>query len=56
MENYNELMQVAQLLKTVKVDGDFWVLMATCVGTIVKIAEAIKPKEGEKNDAINNGA
>ena len=55
MDKYNELMQVAQLLKTVRVDGDFWVLMATCVGTIVKVAEAINPKGEDNNDSINNG-
>lgn len=50
MDKYQELIKVAQALKTVRVDGDYWALMHVAVDTILKVAEAIK---GETN-AINN--
>ncbi len=50
MDKYKELIAAAQLLKTVKVDGDYWMLMQACVNSIVKIAESLKGEE----DANNN--
>ena len=50
MDNYEELMKAAELLKSVYVNGDYWMIMQACVNSIVKVAESLK---GEK-DAVNN--
>lgn len=53
MNDFDELMRTAQLLRTVKVDGDYWMLMQACVNSIMKVAEAIKSR-GDSVDTINN--
>ena len=53
MNEVDELMKTAQLLKAVKVDGEFWMVMQACVNSIVKVAEAIKSR-GDNVDTINN--
>ena len=50
MDKVQELLNTAQALKSVKVDGDYWALMHVAVQNILKVAEVIK---GEQ-DAINN--
>lgn len=50
MDKVQELLNTAQALKSVKVDGDYWALMHVAVQNILKVAEAIK---GEQ-DAISN--
>lgn len=47
-EQYIELMQAAQLLQTVKVDGQYWHVMLACYNSIRKVAEEIRPKEEAK--------
>lgn len=42
MDNTEKLLQVAQLLKTVKVDGEYWALMFNCVSTVLQVAESLK--------------
>ena len=51
MDYYNELMRTAQALRTVKVDGEFWMLMQACVNSIVKVAESLR---GDGNGINNN--
>ncbi len=50
MDKFQELINTAQALKTVKVDGEYWALMHVAVQNILKVAEAIR---GEQ-DAVNN--
>lgn len=59
MDNYLDLINTANALRTVKVDGDFWMLMQASVNTILKVAEAIKPKEKQvvkKDEPVNNNS
>lgn len=49
-----ELLTVAQLLKTVPVTGDYWMTMQACVNSVLKVAGEIKKGVGE--DAVNNNA
>lgn len=50
----NELLSAANLLKTVPVTGDYWMVMAACVNSILKVAEELK--KGADVDAVNNNA
>lgn len=50
MDKYQELINTAQALKAVKVDGEYWALMHVAVNNILKVAEAIKGDQ----DAISN--
>lgn len=50
MDNYNELMNVAQHLRTVSVTGEYWMVMQACLNSILKVAESLR---GEEN-AIGN--
>ena len=52
MDNYNELIRTVQALRTVKVDGEYWMLMQACVNSLLKVAESLR---GDDN-AINNNA
>ena len=54
-EIINELLSAANLLRTVKVDGEYWYTMAAVYGSIVQSAQKLK-KEGENNEPIDNGA
>lgn len=47
-EQYTELMQAAQLLQTVTVDGRYWHVMLACYNSIIKVAGEIRPKEAEE--------
>ena len=56
MDKYiDELIKAANALKTVKVDGDYWLTMLASVNSILMVVSALQEqmKEGEK-DAINN--
>lgn len=44
-ELYDELIKAAQLLRTVKVDGDGWLNMIAVYGSILKVATALKGEE-----------
>ena len=48
----NELLSAANLLKTVPVTGDYWMVMAACVNSILKVAEELK--KGEQDEPVNN--
>lgn len=50
-----ELIKAANALKTVKVDGDYWLTMLASVNSVLMVVSALQEmtKEGEK-DAINN--
>ena len=50
MNNYDELMNVAQHLKSVAVTGEYWMVMQACLNSILKVAESLR---GEVN-AIGN--
>lgn len=46
---YEELLKAAQLLRAVRVDGEYWLTMHAVFNSIVQAAEAIKPKkEGDE--------
>ena len=45
-----ELMKAANLLRTVKVDGEYWMLMAACTNSIVKVANELR-KQQEESEA-----
>lgn len=56
MDKYiEELIKAANALKTVKVDGDYWLTMLASVNSVLMVVSALQEmtKEGEK-DAINN--
>ena len=53
MNPYDELIKAAQLLRTVPVTGDYWMIMQACVNSIVNVAEAIKAKEAP-NEPVNH--
>lgn len=51
---HEELLKAACLLKTVKVDGDYWLIMQAVYNSIVTVANKIR--EGEtKVESVNNG-
>lgn len=50
MDDKQQLIQAAQLLKTVPVTGDYWAVMIAVVNTILKVAENI----GKGADNANN--
>lgn len=53
---YDELIKTAQALKTVKVDGTYWLTMYASVNSILMVASMLKTqqKEGETDDTIDN--
>lgn len=53
MNEYEELIKTAQILKSISVTGDYWLLMQACVNSCLKVAEAIKPKEAV-NESVND--
>ena len=55
-ELINELASAANLLRTVKVDGEYWLLMSAVYNSIVKVAQKLKESEVVKDESSNNGA
>lgn len=49
-EEYEELIRTVQALRSVKVDGEYWMLMQACVNSLLKIAESLRGKD----NAIDN--
>lgn len=49
----NELLSAANLLKTVKVDGDYWLQMSAIYNSIVQSAQKLQ-RGGNENESINN--
>ena len=58
MDEYEELIKTAQILKSISVTGDYWLLMQACVNSCLRVAEAIKPKPEElrKPKEAENGS
>lgn len=50
MDVYTELMNVARLLKTVSVTGEYWTIMQACLNSVINVAKVVK----EEQNAINN--
>lgn len=55
-ELINELASAANLLRTVKVDGDYWLQMSAVYNSIVQVAQKLKEREVVKDESSNNGA
>lgn len=58
MNEYEELIKTAQILKSISVTGDYWLLMQACVNSCLRVAEAInqKPNEADKPKEAKNGS
>lgn len=52
----NELASAANLLRTVKVDGEYWLQMSAVYNSIVQVAQKLKEREAVKDESSNNGA
>lgn len=55
-ELINELASAANLLRTVKVDGEYWLQMSAVYNSIVKVAQKLKESEVINDESNNNGA
>ena len=55
-ELINELASAANMLRTVKVDGEYWLQMSAVYNSIVKVAQKLKEREAVKDESSNNGA
>lgn len=55
-ELINELASAANLLRTVKVDGEYWLQMSAVYNSIVQVAQKLKEKEVVKDESSNNSA
>jgi hypothetical protein len=55
-ELINELASAANLLRTVKVDGEYWLQMSAVYNSIVKVAQKLKESEVVKDESSNNSA
>jgi len=55
-ELINELASAANLLRTVKVDGEYWLQMSAVYNSIVQVAQKLKEREVLKDESSNNGA
>jgi len=55
-ELINELASASNLLRTVKVDGEYWLQMSAVYNSIVKVAQKLKESEVVKDESSNNGA
>jgi hypothetical protein len=53
-ELINELASAANLLRTVKVDGEYWLQMSAVYNSIVKVAQKLKESEVVKDEPGNN--
>jgi uncharacterized protein Yka (UPF0111/DUF47 family) len=53
-ELINELASAANLLRTVKVDGEYWLQMSAVYNSIVKAAQKLKESEVVKDESGNN--
>ena len=52
----NELASAANLLRSVKVDGEYWLQMSAVYNSIVQVAQKLKESEVVKDESSNNGA
>ena len=54
-EIVNELISAANLLRSVKVDGEYWYVMAAIYGTLVQTAQKLQNGGGPQNEPCNDG-
>ena len=55
----NELQQAANLLRTVKVDGEYWVVMQAIYNSMIQVVQFMQSensKGGNTVEPINNSA
>ena len=50
-EIIQKLLKTAGLLATVRVDGDYWMVMAACRNTVLQVAEELKNEINDKCDS-----
>lgn len=55
----NELQQAANLLRTVKVDGEYWVVMQAIYNSMIQVAQFMQQNKGGNtdepvNDSVNS--
>lgn len=51
-----ELLAAANMLRTIRVDGDYWLNMAAVYNSIRQVAAKLQESEAKKTDeSINNG-
>ena len=55
-EIINELMQAANLLRTVKIDGEYWFTMIAIYNTIIQTAQKLQKVEVEQDEPGNDTA
>lgn len=55
-ELINELASAANMLRTVKVDGEYWLQMSAVYNSIIQVAQKLKEREVVKDESSNNGA
>lgn len=55
-ELINELASAANMLRTVKVDGEYWLQMSAVYNSIVQVAQKLKEREVVNDESSNNGA
>lgn len=55
-EVINELLSAANLLRTVKVDGEHWITMQAVYNSLVQVAQKIQEGEVVKDEPSNNSA
>lgn len=55
-EYVNELVSAANLLRTVKVDGEYWFTMTAIYNSLIQVAQKLQESGVNDNETINNGA
>jgi hypothetical protein len=53
-ELINELASAANMLRTVRVDGEYWLQMSAVYNSIVQVAQRLKEMEVVKDESGNN--
>ena len=54
-EIISELVSAANLLRSVKVDGEYWVTMLAIYNTLVQTAQKLQNGGGPQNEPCNDG-
>ena len=52
----NELVSAANMLRTIKVDGDYWLQMAAVYNSIVKVANKLQESGVKASESGNDSA
>jgi hypothetical protein len=55
-ELINELASAANMLRTVRVDGEYWLQMSAVYNSIVQVAQRLKEMEVVKDESGNNSS